>query len=406
MKRIFADLYKLITCTIPALPPRRRLLLASAMLGAAIALPGLPACARGWQTEQWTATWGAAPATASASTHLLANQTLRLVVQASSGGNRVRIRLSNETGTAPLRIGAAHIGLRAGGSDVMPGSSRALSFGGSSSITIAPGAPVLSDPVELNVPPLAFLAVSLYLPERAELPAVTGNTVYVSTPGDHTGAESLPVLRTFGSWPFLTGVDVESAGPAVVVLGDGITGSQLSERLAQRLQAGRSAQRRIGVANRSSPGGRLLAVDTGRHGVLARLDRDVLATSSVRYLMAVVGIEDIAGAQPATAEELIAGYRQLIARAHAARIVVIGGTLPPFAGAGSYSTAKEAVRQAVNHWIRSSGEFDAVVDFDLALRDPLRNERLLASYDSGDHVKPNERGYQAMADAVALEMFR
>lgn len=385
-----------------SIPPLYKFL-ASSLLTAALALP---AAAQGWHKEQWTATWGAAPQARVGAPLTLANQTLRLVVQASSGGNRVRIRLSNETGATPLRIGAAQIALRAGGSDLMPGTGRALSFGGRPGITIAPGAPALSDPVELNVPALSFLAVSLYLPERVEVAAVPGSTAYVTPPGDHTRAASLPVQRTLGAWPFLTSVDIESAGPAVVVLGDAVAGSQLPERLAQRLQSGRKAQSRIGVVNRGVAGGRLLGGAGGRQGALERVDRDVLATSGVRYLMVLTGIEDIAGPQPATAEELIAGYRQLIARAHAARITVIGGTLAPFEGAAAYSSAKEALRQAVNQWIRGGGEFDAVVDFDLALRDPLRPERLLPAYDSGDHLRPNERGYQAMAEAVALEMFR
>ena len=408
-------------------PALRRLLLASAMLAAAITLAGQPAAAQSWDTSHWTASWGAAPAgpPADASPHTFTDQTLRLVVQSSVGGNRVRIRLSNELGLTPLRIGAARIGLRAQGSDVAPGTDRALTFGGRASVTIPAGAPALSDPVELHLPPLAQVAVSLYLPGAVQAPTLHGQarqTSYVSSTGDHTASASLPVQRTITAWPFLTALEVDGMRGAIVVLGDALTDGARStsdanrrwtDVLARRLQAERDAGARLGVINRGIAGNRLLADNPANplagRSALARFERDVLATSGARQLVLMVGIEDIgngSAANPVTLDDMVAGYRQLIARARAARIAVTGATLAPFEGAAShsiqYSVDKETLRQAVNAWIRSSGEFDAVFDADRVLRDPARPSRLLPAYDSGDHLHPNDRGYQALGEAMPL----
>ena len=417
------------------LPPRRRrLLLGSAMLAAAMALPVPQAGAQAWLSERWTATWGTAPAgpPPESAVQSFTDQTLRLVVHTSIGGNRVRIRLSNEMGSLPLTIGAARIGLRAGGSDVAAGTDRALSFGGRSQVTIPPGAPVLSDPVELNVPPLSDLAVSLYLPgtvQASTVHALALQTNYVSVPGNFTAAAALPVQRTIAIWPFLTAVEVDAAGPAIVALGDSITDGTRStpdtnkrwpDWLARRLQTERDGilgtlpnlQLRLGVVNRGISGNRLLGNSpnslAGR-GALERFDRDVLSTAGVRVLVVMVGINDIGNSSPTnpvTADDLIAGYRQLIARAHAKGILAIGATLTPFEGAGYYSAEKEGVRQAVNNWIRHHDEFDAVLDVDRATRDPSRPSRLLPAYDSGDHLHPNDLGYQAMGSAVPLTLLR
>jgi lysophospholipase L1-like esterase len=411
-------------------PQRRRLLLGSAMLAAAIAFTSHPVGAQPWTTEQWTGAWGTAPAGPPPETSLqtFTDQTLRLIVHTSIGGNRVRIRVSNELGSVPLRIGAARIGLRAGGSDVAPGTDRALSFGGRPSVTIPPGAPVLSDPVELNIPALSDLAVSLYLPgtvQATTVHALAGQANYVSLPGDFTAAATLPVQRTITLWPFLTGVEVQAQGPAIVTLGDSITDGTRStpdtnrrwpDLLAQRLQTVRDpingVNARLAVVNRGINGNRLLsnAPNTlfGR-SALERFDRDVLSTPGVRYMTLLIGINDIGNSSatnPVTLEDLVAGYRQLIARAHAKGISIIGGTLLPFEGAGYYSSEKDQLRQAVNEWIRNHDEFDAVIDFDRATRDPLRPSRLLPAYDSGDHLHPNDLGYQAMANAVPLTVFR
>lgn len=410
--------------------PRRTTLLGGLALAFALALPGPQAGAQGWSTERWTGTWGTAPAGAPPAANLqtFTDQTLRLIVHISIGGNRVRVRLSNEFGATPLRIGAARIGVRASGSDVAPGTDRPLTFSGNTAITIPPGAPLLSDPVELNVPALGDLAISLYLPGTVDATTIhnTGlQTNYVSLPGDFTAAATLPVQRTLTAWPFLTEVDVDSAGPSIVALGDSITDGTRStadtnnrwpDWLARRLQTVRDPvlgiNARLGVVNRGISGNRLLSdapnLLAGR-SILERFDRDVPAAAGVRYMTLMIGINDI-GNSPATnpipAADLIAGYRQVIARAHAKGIAVFGATLTPFEGAGYYSPEKEVVRQAVNNWMRSSDEFDAVIDFDLATRDPARPSRFLPAYDSGDHLHPNDLGYQAMGNAVPLTLFR
>lgn len=417
---------------LPAPGSRRRrgMLLAGAMLALALALPGQPVDAQDRTTERWTGTWGTAPAgpPLPAAMQTFTDQTLRLIVHTSRGGNRVRIRLSNEFGTTPLRIGAARIGVRGMGSEVAPGTDRALTFSGNSSITIPVGAPLLSDPVELNIPALGDLAISLYLPGTVQATTIHHiglQTNYVSLPGDFTAAATLPSQRTITAWPFLREVEVDSAAPAIVALGDSITEGTRStvdtnnrwpDWLARRLQTVRDPvlglDAPLGVVNRGIYGNRLLSEPTNPLSglpILERFDRDVLASANVRYLTLMIGINDIGNSptrNPIAAGELIAGYRKVIARAHARGISVFGATLTPFEGAGYYSPQKETVRQAVNAWIRSSGEFDGVIDFDLATRDPARPTRLLPAYDSGDHLHPNDLGYEAMGNAVPLSLFR
>lgn len=423
-RRLLLELYLPARCFTPA---RRRLLLASAMLAAAITLAGQPAIAQSWDSSRWTTTWGTAPAgpPPAESVITFTNQTVRLVAQATLGGNRVRIRLSNEMGSTPLLIGAARIGLCAQGSDIAPGTSRALTFGGRSKVTIPPGAPTLSDPVELNLPPLASIVVSLYLPGTVQATSVHQlalQTGYVSPPGDFTHNASLPVQRTITAWPFLAAIEVDHAGGAIVALGDSITDGARSTHdanrrwtdvLARRLQAGRGAATRLAVVNRGISANRLLSTNpanplAGRNAQ-ERFDRDVGATSGARHLILLIGINDIGTSsptQPVALEDLQAGYRQLTARARARGLTAIGATLLPFEGASYYSPEKETLRQALNAWIRSSDDFDAVIDFDRVTRDPMRPSRLLPAYDSGDHLHPSDAGYQAMGDAVPLTLFR
>jgi lysophospholipase L1-like esterase len=310
----------------------------------------------------------------------------------------------------------------------MPGTDRALTFSGKASIVIPPGAPVLSDPVELAVAPLSDLAISVYLPGAVGAATIRGTASqanYVSLPGNFTGAASLPVQRTILSWPFLTEVDVDSGGAAIVTLGDSITDGTRStpdtnnrwpDGLARRLQTARDPVQginmRLGVVNRGN-GNRLLSnpPEGSLAGVnaLARFERDVLATAGVRYMTVMIGINDIGNSpddKPILAADLVAGYRQLIARAHEKGIAIYGATLTPFEGARYYSPAKELVRQQVNAWIRSTDEFDGFIDFDAATRDPVHPSRLLPAYDSGDHLHPNDLGYQAMGNAVPLTLFR
>lgn len=401
-------------------------MLAGALLAASLAFAPPAARAQGWAGEQWTGAWGAGPAgpPLPANTQMFTGQTVRLIVHASIGGNRVRVRLSNEMGAVPLHIGAAQVAVRASGAEIMPGTGRALTFGGAGAVTLAPGAPALSDPVELNVAPLSDLAISIYLPGTVGATTVhslAGQTSYVSLPGDFTGAASLPVQRTMLSQPFVTQVDIDSGGAAAIVaLGDSITDGMRStpdtnnrwpDWLARRLQAAREG--RLGVINRGISGNRLLsdppAGSLAGRSALTRFGRDVLAVPGVRYLAVLIGINDIGhspNGNPVAATELVAGYRQLIARAHEHGIAVFGATLTPFEGAGYYSPSKERVRQAVNEWIRGGGEFDGVIDFDAVIRDPARPGRLLPAYDSGDHLHPNDLGYQTMGNAVPLTLFR
>jgi lysophospholipase L1-like esterase len=368
--------------------------------------------------QSWSATWGAAPAGPPPAARLLTfnDQTLRLVVHTSHGGNRVRIRLSNEMGSAPLLIGAAHIGLRASGGVVAAGTDRTLRFNGARTVTIPAGARAVSDPVALTAPPLADLAVSLFLPGASAAATLHPNafqTGYVSLPGDFTGSPSMPVKGTIGAWPFLTGVDVDVAAPVVVAFGDSITDGLKStsnanrrwpDYLARRLQE-LGAAGRAGVVNRGISANQLLRTEpgallAGRAG-LERYERDVLATPGVRAVIVLIGINDISyysASQPSLAD----GYRQLIARGRARGIKVYGATLLPFEGSPYYTATREAIRQSVNRWLRTSAAFDGVVDFDAAMRDPARPTRLLPAIDSGDHLHPNDQGYQRMANVVPL----
>ena len=411
-------------------PSRRAFLKAGPLLAATLAAPAAvtaPAArAQAGAVQRWCATWGTAPAgpPPAASLQTYTSQTLRLIVRASIGGSRVRIRVSNEMGAVPLRIGHASIALRSSGAAINAASLRELRFGGAAAITIPAGAPALSDPVDLVIPHQADLAVSLYLPGSAQggtLHNAALQTSYVSPAGDYTSTTSLPVARSFSSWPFLTEVDVDAGAPCLVALGDSITDGQggsanannrWPDCLARRLQASLGAAGRIGVVNRGISANSLLgdfgtALLAGRDA-LERFDRDVLATAGVRYLVALIGINDISyspGSNPIPAAELIAGYRQLIARARARDVAIVGATLPPFEGFVYYTAAREGVRRAVNDWMRAGGEFDGLLDTDLALRNPASPARILPAYDSGDHLHPNNAGHQAIANAVPLAPF-
>jgi lysophospholipase L1-like esterase len=432
---------------------RRCLLVAGAFVvaGLSVQLPVALAQPTGRTDGYWVGTWGSAPAGPPLQADLMSfnGQTLRLIVHTSIGGSRVRIRLSNELGTAPLQLGSAHIARRQTGAVIMTGTDRVLTFNGAESVTIPPGAPVLSDPVDLEVPAMSDLAVSLYLPGKVQantIHATAFQTNYVSLPGNFTGSMALPTDHTITSWPFLTEVDVDAPGSAAIVaLGDSITDGantmddsnhrwpdllalrlQSTRDLVNHAQAGHAAavvgiNGQLGVVNRGIGGDRLLR-DPGDQPLfgkagLARFDRDVLATAGAQYLIVLFGINDIGHpgtgkiplSEAVTPPELIDGYQQLIAHAHANGVPVYGATLTPFEGTvfpGFYSPEKEAVRVAVNNWIRTSDAFDAVIDFEGALRDPAHPSRMLPAYDSGDHLHPNDLGMQAMADAIPLELFK
>jgi len=353
------------------------------------------------------------------------DQTLRQIVHTSIGGNRVRVRLST-FGAGSLRVGAAHIGRTDAGGEILPGTDRRLAFGGKPSITIPPGAAILSDPVELESPALGDLAVSMYVPERTG-PASWHfeglQTGYISRQGNFAASQSMPIESTETAWFWLAGVEVEtpcSAG-AVVAFGDSVTdGTQSTvdanhrwpDRLAERLKADASSPQ-VAVLNEGLAGNRLLHDSLGPNG-LARFDRDVLSLSGVRYVIALIGLGDISNpADPVTADQVIQGERQLIARAHAKGLKIYGATLTPNQGfllpgtsIPASTAASEAMRQAINTWIRNSCEYDDVIDFDRVLRDPDMPARILPSLDSGDHGHPNDEGYRKLAAAIPLRLFR
>ncbi len=377
--------------------------------------------------RRWVGTWAASPQNPDrvwAQPDTFSGETLRQIVHISMGGDTLRVRFSNELGTQPLVIGAARIALSAGGGAIVPGTSRPLTFGGQPSFIVPAGAPALSDPVALHAPPLADLAISLYLPDSTQATTyhpMALQTAYISRPGDHTEDATMPVARTATHWFFLTGVSVrapENAG-AIVALGNSITDGTAStvdanarwpNALARRLEAAHNLGR-LAVLDEGISGNRLLH-DSAGTGALARFGRDVLCQPGVRYVVVLIGINDIGfSATPGfqnedvSAQRIIAGYRQLIARAHQLGLTIYGATLTPFEGADYFTPAGEAKRQAVNRWIRTSGEYDGVIDFDRALRDATHPTRFAPAFDSGDHLHPGDAGYDAMARAVDLRLF-
>ena len=374
----------------------------------------------------WVGTWTAAPAPAEGAA--FANHTLRMIPRVSIGGSTLRVRISNAYGARPLAIGAACVGVRSSGPAVVPGSNRRLTFGGETSATIAAGALVVSDPVELAFVPLSDLAVSVHMPQ--DLPAsfgITGRyarqTNYVSPPGDFSAEEVMPVGRLTDDWYFVCGVDVV-AGPdtgAVVAVGDSLTDANISthdghhswpSQLARRLVA-RQRGRPMAVMNQGLGGNRILHDIRGESG-LRRFDRDVLAQPGVTHTVIMLGTNDLRNRpgkaeEEVTAPQMIAGLKQFAARGQARGIKVIVATLTGFENEtflpGAWNPRREAVRQAVNEWIRKTGDFDAIVDFDRALRDPDHPSSMLPIYDCGDHLHPSDAGYSAMGDAIDLSLF-
>lgn len=408
---------------------RRAFVAGAALALVAAFLPqgsGLRADERGdGASRQWVGTWTTSPRTTTATPlQFPAQTTVREIVRTSVAGSVIRVRLSNEFGTTPLVIGAAHVARRASGSTIVSGTDRALTFSGQTTITIPPGAPVVSDPVRLNVPALSDLAVSLYLPNDTSGATYhpTGlQTNYIAPAGaDYTGADALPAGTTTLSWYFLSGVEVVSKPDAatVVTLGDSITdgtrstpdtNSRWPNVLAGRLQA-RHGLDDLGVLNQGISGNRLLS-DSAGVSALARFDRDVLSQPGVEYIILLEGINDIGnsarGTGPlVTANDVIAAQRQIIARARGKGIRIYGATLTPIAGSGYDFPIAEQDRQAVNDWIRTGGEFDAVIDFDLVTRDPSQPSRFLPAFDSGDHLHPNDDGYRMMGEAIPLRLFQ
>ena len=409
----------------------------------AVALIGLaaaPSDALGAEADNWIGTWAASPqpiwdADFFAPINIprsMRDQTARQIARVSIGGSRVRVVLSNEYGTRPLTIGAAHVALAGTGSSIVAGSDRPLTFSGNASFTIPPGAPAVSDPVDLSVAPLSNLAVTLFLPEITPLTTFHWEgvqTAYIGA-GNQTSDSEIKGAETTKGRVLLSEIQVNapSDSRAIVTFGDSITDGADStpdanhrwpDLLAERLQQGGSPH--VAVLNEGISGARVLR---DRMGVkaLARFDRDVLDHPHADTVVLMMGINDIGwpgtilvpkGEAAPSADDVIFGYKQLIARAHEHGMRIIGATLTPFEDTfhgtplyGYYDEEKEKKREAVNEWIRTSGVFDGVIDFDAAARDPANPKHIRSDYDSGDHLHPNDVGYKAMADSIDLNLLK
>lgn len=383
-------------------------------------------------TGNWAASWYASPQPVWGTDFVLptgmpaylANQTLHETVQLSAGGKRLRLVYSNRYGRAPIVIGA--VALAPTGPSTAGEAMRAVTFAGQPGATVAPGAQVTSDPVDLAVAPLTRLTVRSYFPERTPVASFhwgSQQTTDVAA-GDWTGQSGFTTASSIKGRLFLSSVLVDTPAEArtVVALGDSITDGNGStpdhDRRWPDFLARRLAPYGIAIANAGISGARLLRDGMGVNA-LARIEQDVLSQPGVTDLIVLIGINDIGwpgspfapAENPVTLGELIFAYSQLITSAHARGLRVVGATLPPFEGAlegtpyaGHYSAAKEQLRQQLNSWIRDAADFDAVADFDALLRDPGNPRRLQAIYDSGDHLHPGDAGYQAMANKIDLAM--
>lgn len=385
-------------------------------------------------SQVWVGSWAASqqipePQNALPSADL-EDVTLRQIFHLSVGGAALRVHISNVFGTEPLHVVSVHIArpLSASSSAIDPASDRALSFAGNKDVTVPAGAEYISDPINYPVTALSNLAVTFYLAvppvQQTGHPGSRATSYYVH--GDLVSAKDLPGARRVDHWYQISGIDVlaSSNGGAIVALGDSITdghatttngNDRWTDVLAERLQAS-AADRSIGVLNQGIGGNHLLTDGLGPNA-LARFDRDVLGQTGVRWLIVFEGVNDLGGltrdgevsaAEHASLVRCILGaYRQMIVRAHAHGIRVIGATITPYMGSDYYhpGPASEADRQAINQWIRTPGNFDAVLDFDKVVRDASHGDRLRPIYDCGDHLHPSPAGYRAMGEAVPLSLF-
>ena len=404
----------------------KRILCSTATAAAAILLFAGSAAGNA-QAAKWVGTWATSPMATNGgfSVHAFAATTLREIVHVSNGGQQIRIRFTNEFGIDPLTINDAHVAVSAGSGAIDPATDHAITFGGAATGTVPPGAALYSDPVAIAVQPLSDLAVSFYLPSQ-----VMRNETYHSfadqdnyfASGDMAGAASLTQPTTIASWYFLDGVDVAAASGAraIVTLGDSITDGAHStpntnhrwpDVLAARLKQENGLEQ-VSVLNEGIGGNRVLNDGTGPNA-LARLNRDVLAQNGARYVIVLESINDIgrfgtalAPEDHVTAEQLEQGLKQIADAAHEHGIKAYGATLTPYGGAGYSSAAGETAREVVNEWIRTSGVFDAVIDFDQITRDPANPTQFNPLYDSGDHLHPSDAGYKAMGEGIDLKLFR
>ena len=384
--------------------------------------------------DRWVGTWAAAPFSSTDVHSDIAKEaymkygrsdtTFREIVHVSIGGSPVRVVLTNEFGIEPLTIGTGQIALSAEGGEIDLASAKMLTFGGHPSTIIPPGASAISDPADIKLVPFANLAISLFVPaqpmSRVSVHDMAAQTSY-EAPHNVVSEKRLEDPTEIYSWPFLKGIDVRASADSasVVALGDSITDGSGSTRnanarwpdvLARRLQANKKTAR-LGVLNEGIGANRVLHDNLGP-SALARFDRDVLAQAGVKYLIILESINDIgratdiqAPADIVSAQDLIAGLSQLTERAHIHGIKVIGATLTPVPAEGAPNPDREALRQAVNQWIRTTSEFDGVADFDKATQDPADPMAFRPGNDSGDHVHPSDAGYKAMGDAIDLKLF-
>ena len=380
------------------------------------------AAARHESRDGWVTSWSASPQVATPGTLAAAgfdDQTVRDIILSSVGGDPIRLELTNVFGASPLRVGHVTVAAAGPGAAVQPGTMHPVTYRGSASFQIPAGGQVLSDPVAMRVGPLQDLAVSVYLPGRtgaATFHADAQQVNWVSAAGDHAADSDAGEFTVATlSWYYVSGLIVQSseADGTVVALGDSITDgvgstagadARWPNDLARRLDA--LAGPTLAVADEGIGGNRvLIGARCCGASAEARFGRDALDQPGVRDIIVLEGINDIGfSLGDVSAAQIIAGYQRLIAQAHARGLRIFGATLLPFQGAGYYTAAGEATREAVNTWIRTSGAFNGVVDFDAVMRDPADPLRLNPAYDSGDHLHPDDAGYQAMADAISLRM--
>jgi lysophospholipase L1-like esterase len=419
--------------------PLHRVLLIAALVTLAIS----PATSRA-QTDTWRATWAASPISWRAADPIPppvksfaltdAEQTIRNIVHVSAGGDKCRIRISNAFGTEPLQIGNAHVAIQEAKSGIVAGTDRAVTFNGETAISIPPGAEVLSDPIALQVPAAANLAVSMTTKGPKSVFTVHAYALQTSylAPGDQAAAATLSgEVKETSSWLYLTEVQVagrDAGKGTIVAYGDSITDGalttpEMNRRWPNLLYERFAAKKRnIAVTDAGIAGNRLLHDSQGVYGTafgvnaLARFERDVLSQAGVRSVIVLLGINDIgqpgSGGIPlesaVTAQEIEGALSQLADHAHERGIRVMVATLIPFGGAkapGYYSAEKDQIRQEVNTWIRQSQKFDGVADFEMAVQDPTDPKRMRADFDGSDHLHPNDAGDKAMADSIPLSFF-
>lgn len=347
----------------------------------------------------------------------LSNNTFRQIVRVSIGGNQLRLKLSNEYGTLPVTVNSVHLAESAGDGSIKPGTDKVLTFGEKESVIIPKGDTVISDTLNYCVPKLTDMAITIYFGSTSN--ALTGHpgsrtTSYIME-GNNVNSLSMPTAVTTEHWYIIEGIDVvvDDSYNAVVAFGDSITDGRGSttdmqnrwtDNLAKRLQ-GNIATKDVAVLNKGIGGNKVLSGGLGPNA-LSRFDRDVLWQSGVRYLILFEGINDIGESNSMeVATNLIDAYKEFISKAHANNILVYGATILPFGGSQYDNEVHEKSRQVVNDWIRTSGEFDAVIDFDVVLRYPKDNTELQYIYDSGDHLHPSAQAYKKMADIIDLDLF-